>query len=272
MSKNWYPSHMSKVKISLIESLKSCDTVIEVIDARLPKTSRNVELQKLIQGKNRVIVINKSDLIEKEDLEKMEKHFKKHDTKYTIGVSATTGQSMKRLYQILDMIFDRKKEKMARKRIRTNALPIRAMIVGIPNVGKSRIINCLTGRKVVGVADKAGFTRGKQWIRVLPTVELLDTPGVLWIGQREEDVKKLAIINSMSNKATEYEDAATYLVDVLPKDNILQEYGIEPENKDTDTIIAALAVKWNKEEEDVSKKLLQDYRDLKLGKVVLESL
>ncbi|HCB64105.1 MAG TPA: ribosome biogenesis GTPase YlqF [Fusobacteria bacterium] len=264
----WYPGHITEAKRELIDNLKMCDTVIEVVDARSPFASKNRELDKFIKGKNRILIINKSDLIEEKISINLEKNFKKK-YRYVAAISAKSGKNMKRLLYILEAMFRKKKEKLQRRGV--NAFPIRVVVLGVPNVGKSQIINKLIGRKVAGVANKPGFTRGKQWVRILPNVDLLDTPGILWTNSSENELKKMALIGSLKDSFHNTMGAAIHLIEIISKRGIEKAYQVVLTKEEPESVIEELTNIWKKSEEDVYKKLITDFRKGKLGLISLES-
>lgn len=266
--KKWYPSHINEAKKNLLDNLAMCDTVIEVIDARSPFASKNKELEKLTKGKNRILVLNKVDLIEDKIADNLIKHFK-GSYRYVLTTSAKHGKNMKKLFQILEDIYNRKKEKMLRKKVR--ALPIRVIILGIPNVGKSRIINSVIGKKIAGVGDRPGFTRGKQWVRVMPNVDLLDTPGILWTNSGENELKKLAILGSLKDSFHNMIGATHHLIEIISKSKLEKVYEVELSSQIAEEIVYELSTKWNKSEEEVYKKIIGDFRKGTLGLISLES-
>lgn len=255
---------MAKMKNNLRDHLKSCDTVIEVIDARAPFASRNSDFEKYIKFKSKILVINKSDLIDRNIASSLEKHFKKKYN-YVVAISATNGSNIRNLLQALNNIFKKKELKMMKRKL--VALPIKTIILGIPNVGKSQIINTLTGRKIAKVANTPGFTRGQQWINVLPNVELLDTPGVVWFNNSGNEVNKLIIIGAM--KTDEFEEAAEHLLDILSKKVIETYYGISPSGDDSREILYNLSK--SMKIENIHKKFIEDYRKGLFGQISLES-
>lgn len=260
---------MSLERVRLLDNIKICDTVIEVIDARIPFTSRNKKVDKFLQYKNRIIVINKSDLVTKEFAESLEKHYKKTKTKYTLSLSAKTGQNMKRLFYILKEVFDRKKIKLERKGAK--AFPIRVIVIGIPNVGKSKIINSLIGKKIAGVGNRPGFTRGKQWIKILPDVDLLDTPGVLWAEDTENSLLKQSIIGSIKDSSELIEKACLHFLNIVSASVIEKAYNIKFINKEPANIVYDLSAHLKMDEFNVSQKIIKDYREGKLGPIFLEA-
>lgn len=260
----WHPGHITEAKRKLLDNLKACDTVIEVVDARAPFASRNKELANFIKNKNRVLVVNKIDLIDENIALNIEKSFK-DKYRHSIAVSCKDGRNIKRVFQVLDFIFKKKREKMLRRKM--NAFPIRVIILGMPNVGKSKLINMLTGRKIAGVANRPGFTRGKQWVKILPNVELLDTPGILWTNHSDNELKKLSLIGSLKDSFHNLQGALTHLIEIIGEKKLYAHYGIE---KDI-SIAVDLANKMKITEEEAVKKIVRDFRSSNIGKISLES-
>ncbi|MBQ3437377.1 MAG: ribosome biogenesis GTPase YlqF, partial [Fusobacterium sp.] len=176
---NWYPGHMKKTKDLIKENLKLIDVVLEVVDARIPVSSKNPDIANLSKTKKRIIVLNKSDLVSKNELIKWKEYFKnKKLADEAVEISAETGFNVKQLYSAIDKVSKDKKEKLLQKGLKK--VNIRIIVLGIPNVGKSRLINRIVGKNSAGVGNKPGFTKGKQWVKIREGIELLDTPGILW--------------------------------------------------------------------------------------------
>ena len=170
---NWYPGHMKKTRELIQENLKMVDLMVEVIDARIPSSSRNPIIDQLVGDKKRIIVLNKSDLADAEE-NKAWSEFFKQEGNMVLAMNCMSGQGANQLIRLLEKIRDEKNKDAARKK------PLRMMIVGIPNVGKSSLINRLTGKKSAKTGNKPGVTRGKQWLNLGNDMQLLDTPGILW--------------------------------------------------------------------------------------------
>ena len=170
---NWYPGHMKKTRELIQENLKLVDLVVEVIDARIPSSSRNPIIDQLVGDKKRIIVLNKSDLADAEE-NKAWSEFFKQEGNMVLAMNCMSGQGANQLIRLLEKIRDEKNKDAARKK------PLRMMIVGVPNVGKSSLINRLTGKKSAKTGNKPGVTRGKQWLNLGNDMQLLDTPGILW--------------------------------------------------------------------------------------------
>jgi len=210
MTIHWFPGHMAKALKNMRDKIKLVDIIIEVVDARIPMCSRNPELSSILEDKKRILVINKADLVLTKDLEKWLTWFKnKGET--VIPINSKDGHGINFLIKEIKVLgFDIIK-KAFQKGIRVR--PIRIMVVGIPNVGKSSLINRITGRTGAVVQNKPGVTRGYQWIKVRGDIELLDTPGVLWPKIQDEDCGyKLAITGAIKDDLFLKEDVAKKLI------------------------------------------------------------
>ena len=175
MNYQWYPGHMTKAKRMMQENIKLIDLIIEVVDARIPLSSRNPDIDELGKNKARLILLNKADLADERENEKWAAYFQEKGY-YTVKLNAKSGAGIK---NVLPVVMEACKEKLERDRKRgIKNRPIRAMVVGIPNVGKSTFINAFAGKACTKTGNKPGVTKGKQWIRINKNVELLDTPGI----------------------------------------------------------------------------------------------
>ena len=206
---NWYPGHMKKTRELIEDSLKMVDLVIEVVDARIPVSSRNPIIDQLTRGKRRVIILNKSDLSDPSANEAWENRLKEEGSMVT-AMNCMKGQGTKQLLKLLSSLQAEKNEGKIRKK------PLRMMIVGVPNVGKSSLINRLTGRKSAKTGDRPGVTRGKQWLSLESGMQLLDTPGILW--PKFEDPRaglNLAFCGSIKDEILDVSDLALELIKVL---------------------------------------------------------
>lgn len=206
---NWYPGHMKKTRELIQENLKLVDLVIEVIDARIPISSRNPIIDELVKGKKRIIVLNKSDLSDRGQNEKWASCFAAEGSQ-TLAMNCMSGAGVNQLFKMLD------KEQAAKNAGQIRNKPLRMMIVGVPNVGKSSLINRMTGRKSAQTGDRPGVTRGKQWLSLKNGMQLLDTPGILW--PKFEDPKaglNLAFCGSIKDEILDVADLALELITVL---------------------------------------------------------
>ena len=215
MNIQWYPGHMTKARRMMQENIKLIDIVIELLDARVPISSRNPDIDQLANNKYRLVILNKCDLADDEVNEKWQQYYADRGIK-VVKVNAKSGQGMK---NITDIIKEACKEKIERDRKRGIInRPIRAMIVGIPNVGKSTFINSYAKKACTKVGNKPGVTKGKQWIKINKNVELLDTPGILWPKFDDESVgKHLAYIGSINDNILQKVELACELISFLVK-------------------------------------------------------
>ena len=283
MSINWYPGHMKKTKETIAENLKIVDLVIEVLDARIPLSSKNPDISKLAKNKKRLTVLNKVDLADEREVENWKEYFIRNDiSDYVLAISAEKGTNLNELKRIVDEIYIEKLEKAKKKGLRKTE--VRALIAGIPNVGKSKLINKFAGKTKARVGDKPGFTRGKQWVKASEKLELLDTPGVLWPKFDDPEVGySLAITGSINDDILPIEEVVSVFIDRMRKtgklDQLVKAYNLETdiENKENHEILDILEERLGiikKEETNynkVSRFLLRDYRSGKLGKFSLET-
>lgn len=210
---NWFPGHMAKTKRILSESIRLVDVVVEILDARIPRSSKNPDIDGLISNKPKVVVLNKMDLADGEVSSRWKKYFCSSGQR-VIFVDALKGVGIRELNKVINDIM---KEKIARDRVKgIIAKPIRSMVVGIPNVGKSAFINRIAGKKIAKTGDRPGVTRTKQWIRLNEKIELLDTPGILWPKFEDPVVGiNLAITGAIKDEVYDTVDVASILVERL---------------------------------------------------------
>lgn len=279
MNFQWYPGHMTKAKRQMQEDMKLIDLVIELVDARIPLSSRNPDIDDLGKNKYRLILMNKSDLADRKQTEAWSSYFRSRGF-FVVCLDARSKNGMK---NVTDVIMEACKEKMERDRKRgIKNRPVRAMVVGIPNVGKSTFINSYAGKACAKTGNKPGVTKGKQWIRLNKNVELLDTPGILWPKFEDQMVGlRLALIGSIKDEILNTDELAMELIHLLTDmyPGVLKErYGVDEEQKDTD-ILCEIAEKRNclskGNELDYSKAaalLIDEFRSGKLGKITLETV
>ena len=209
---NWYPGHMAKTRRMLADNLKMIDVVVEVIDARAPLASRNPDFDDLFAGKARVVLLNKSDLADGNSTKRWISFYNRRGIEAS-GVSATGGSAKKIVTALIEKAAKPRVDAMKAKGVNK---VVRCMIVGIPNVGKSTLINRMAGESRAEVGDKPGVTRGKQWVRISPYLELMDTPGMLWPKLEDQELAKhLAFLGSIKDEIMDSEELATDLLVLL---------------------------------------------------------
>ena len=213
MDIQWYPGHMTKTRRMMEENQKLIDIVVELLDARIPLSSRNPAIDEIFPSKPRLVVLNKSDIADEAITAEWEKYFKSRGVGVK-SISSTSGKSLNDIFaSCKELLKDKIEHDKARGLVNR---PIKMMVVGIPNVGKSSFINKLSGKKSAITGDRPGVTRGKQWIRLSNSFELLDTPGILW--PKFEDVavgEKLAFTGAIKDEIMDLEEIAMRLLEVL---------------------------------------------------------
>ncbi len=287
---NWYPGHMLKTKKQIVEDIKLIDVVIEILDARIPISSKNPDIQKIVENKKRIVILNKSDLAEEKETNRWINYYKKNGIK-TIACDSNLGKGIKETLKEIENIMEGDMQKAASKgRIKKN---IRVMILGIPNVGKSSFINRLCNKKLAVVGNRPGVTKQKQWVRISNNIELLDTPGVLWPKFEDENVAlNLSYTGSIKDEVLDTVEIAFNLVMYLYNNyklNLLERYKIteadieniesEDENEEIYNLIKLIGKKrgavisgGNTDEEKIAGIILNDFRNGKLGKITLEKV
>ncbi len=280
MNYQWYPGHMTKAKRMMQENISLIDLVIELVDARVPLSSRNPDIDELGKNKSRLILLNKSDLADPKSNQRWMEYFKEKGF-YVLEVNARSGQGLK---AIQGMVREACKEKIERDRKRgIKNRPVRAIVVGIPNVGKSTFINSFAGKACTKTGNKPGVTKGKQWIRLNKELELLDTPGILWPKFESEEVgSKLAMIGSMNDEILQMTELAEVLLSYLLdhyRSQLLERYQIAENGQ---TLTAAEVMEIISENRKCYKKgqepdyekaaalLVDDFRSGRIGRITLE--
>lgn len=277
MNYQWYPGHMTKAKRMIQENIKLIDLIIELVDARIPMSSRNPDIDELGKGKSRIILLNKSDLADAGQNQEWESFFKEKGY-FVQQLNAKTGAGIKNIQALVQ---ESCKEKIERDRKRGIInRPVRAMVVGIPNVGKSTFINSFAGKACAKTGNKPGVTKGKQWIRLNKNLELLDTPGILWPKFEDQKIgERLALIGSINDEILHVDELAVALIRNLKNsylDLLEKRYDITIDEDAYDTLKKiAIARKCLQKGElpDVdraSSMLLEDFRSGKLGRITLE--
>lgn len=277
MNFQWYPGHMTKAKRAMQEDIKLVDLVIELADARVPDSSRNPDIDELGRNKARLILLNKADLADPKYTDQWTARLKEKGC-FALPVNARNNSGLKAVHAIIQEACREKIERDRRRGILNR--PVRAMVVGIPNVGKSTFINSFAGKAAAKTGNKPGVTKGNQWIRLNKNVELLDTPGILWPKFEDQRVGlHLAWIGSIRDDILNAEELAAELISYLAVNYpgaVAQRYGVE-ELEDSFQTLAKVArargclLKGN--EEDMNKAagfVLDDFRSGRLGRITLE--
>ncbi len=290
---NWYPGHMAKTKRQIQEDLKLIDVVVEILDARIPMSSRNPDIEELIKNKDRLIVLNKYDLADEKQNQKWIQYFKNNGLQAVL-VNSNTGEGINQAVKKIEEIYEATQEKFENKGRVGKA--IRVMILGIPNVGKSSFINRLTKKNSTIVGNKPGVTRQKQWIRINGNIELLDTPGVLWpkfeseevalnlayTGTIKDDILQTIEVGFSLLKLLVYKHLELlikrYKLDKRDVENILNLEDLEENERILEIMHligkkrGALISGGNIDEEKTAKIILEDFRSGKIGRITLEEI
>jgi len=232
MNINWYPGHMKKTRESIEKNLPLVDIVFELIDARIPISSRNPIIDDILGNKPRIVILNKSDLASEEGNKVWEEYFLKKNL-ITVCINALSGKGIDRLIKLSNELYKEKMHGFEKKGIINK--PIRVMILGIPNVGKSTLINTLAKKKSAKTGNKPGITKSNQWIKTKSNLELLDTPGILWPKFEDKRVGlHLAFTGAIKDEILDIETLALKLIEILAKNfpNLLKNrYNVEIDNK-----------------------------------------
>lgn len=292
MNINWYPGHMAKTKKQILEDLRLIDIVIELLDARIPISSQNPDIRQMLGDKKKIVILNKCDLADEKENHKWVNYFETNGIKAVL-TDSNSGQGVQELVRQIKEMAKQDLTKMAQKgRIGKS---IRVMILGIPNVGKSSLINRVSKKTSAGVGNKPGFTKQKQWIRMADNIELLDTPGVLWPKFESEEVAlNLSFTGTIKDEILEKTEIAFYLVKWLlenEEEKILQRYKLTKEeiskikeeiqspNEQIIEVMNLIAKKRGAimpggytDEEKVSAIILDDFRSGKIGKITIEKV
>ena len=278
MNIQWYPGHMAKARRMLVDSLKLVDVVIEMVDARAPASTRNPDFDDIFGAKPRVIVLNKADLADPAKTKQWIAYYKSLGWD-AISFSANAGKGVKEAIQLVERAVKPTVERMKAKGVNKT---VRAMIVGIPNVGKSTFINRLRGTAVAKAGDKPGVTRGKQWIIVNPYLEFLDTPGMLWPKFEDKEVaQRLAYIGAIRNEIMDNELLSMQLLEFLRENMpaaIETRLKFKPEEEMTGEQMLEMACRkrgWilsgaRPDFERASALVLDEFRGGKMGKITME--
>jgi len=286
MSIQWFPGHMTRARRQIQEKLKLIDVAIELLDARLPMSSRNPMIHEILGDKPRLILLNKADLADPEMTNRWMQRFKA-EGHAVLPVDASTGTNVQQVPVEARKLLEEKIARQVAKGMKPRA--VRALIVGIPNVGKSTLINKLAGRQVAATGDKPGVTKGQQWIRVGQEMELLDTPGILWPKFEDQMVGyRLATTGAIKDQVINIEDIAFYAVKFLvqqyPK-RMMERFELEElpnvDNEDPNEVVAVMEAIGRKrgclisggrvDLEKASGIILRELRAGKMGRITLET-
>lgn len=283
MQFQWYPGHMAKAKKIMQEDMKLIDVVIELVDARIPYSSKNPDIDQLAKNKSRVILLNKADMADARFNSSWKEYFEAQGY-YAALINSRDGTGIRQVQDIVNKACEAKKERDRKKGILNR--PVRAMIVGIPNVGKSTFINSFVGKATAKTGNKPGVTKGKQWIRLNKFTELLDTPGILWPKFEDQSVGlRLALIGSINDTILDTTNMALELILILSKsypEVLTNRYGIlqtgaVADIKDAGKILEDIAFKracllkgGAPDIDRAAALLIDDFRSTKLGNITLE--
>ncbi len=275
---NWYPGHMVKAKREIQQNIKLVDVVAILLDARAPFSCRNQDLEEISSRRQILFVLNKMDLAAPEATQQYLNRLSREGLK-AVAMDSTSGGGLKEVLQALKSLFQPQTEEMVRKGRRVR--PMRVMVVGVPNIGKSTFLNCLVGKKMAVTGAKPGITRGKQWVRVREDIELMDTPGLMWPKvENDEQGLKLALLSIVGENAYQEEEVALYLLAVLKSkapEVLLDKLKIHDATREPDQLLADIARQRGHLLKggmlDLGKTctaLLQDYRKGHLGGISLD--
>ncbi len=272
---HWYPGHIAKAERALKEKLNLVDVVIEVLDARIPISSSYNDIKKLLGDKPRLLLLNKSDLVDREELKRWVKILAEETSCPVLSVDTKSFKCVPQIEKIVQKLSEPRIQAIMAKGLLRR--PARVVVVGLPNVGKSSIINKLTKSSKTKVGAKAGVTRQQQWVRINPNIDLLDTPGIIPMKQDDQmKAKKLAFVNSVSENAYSVELVAKELLDLVSQNEKYAQifknyYGVE------NLTVEDIAIKrnWlrNSAEPDTERcagYIMKDFRDGKIGKFILD--
>lgn len=279
MDYQWYPGHMTKAMRQMKEDIKLIDLVIELLDARIPISSRNPDIDNLGKNKARLVLLNKSDLADEVQNNKWIQYFKDKGI-IALKINSKNKQGIKDINNAVLTVCKEKIERDKRKGIKNR--PVRAMVVGIPNVGKSTFINAYAGKNCAKTGNKPGVTKGKQWIRLGKNLELLDTPGVLWPKFDDQKIGlHLAFIGSMNDNNLDMAELAYQLIKEVSKtypEAFLNRYGIVGDEDALQVMyqvaeVRGCKLKGNKPDLDkTSSMIMDDFRSGKLGRITIDCL
>ncbi|WP_428908679.1 ribosome biogenesis GTPase YlqF [Niallia sp. Krafla_26] len=279
MTIQWFPGHMAKARRQVTEKLKLIDIIFELVDARIPLSSRNPMIDEIIQHKPRIILLNKADMADKQITKEWIEYFQEKGLK-ALAINSKTGSGMREIVSAAQEILTEKFDRMKAKGVKPRA--IRAMIVGIPNVGKSTLINRLAKKNIAKTGNTPGVTKAQQWIKVGKELELLDTPGILWPKFEDQEVGlKLALTGAIKDAILNLEDVAIYGLKFLEQnypDRLKEHYNVEAgKSQEIVEIFDAIGKKKGcfignsgVDYDKVTDLIIRELRNEKLGPISLE--
>jgi ribosome biogenesis GTPase A len=277
----WYPGHMAKAKREMIEKIKWIDVVIELVDARIPLSSRNPLVDDISGGKPRLVILNKSDLADPDATAAWQAYWKAKGVD-SLPVNSQTGEGAERITAAVRRLTAKRREKEEKRGMKPRA--DRALIVGIPNVGKSTLINRLAGRRIAKIGDRPGITKAQQWIKVGKTMELLDTPGILWPKFDDETVGlRLAATGAIKDEILDQQEVAVFLLRYLLRnapEALAERYGLTDLDAALDDIVrlfdaigrkrGAVMAGGDVDYDKTAEIIVRDFRGQKFGRLTLE--
>ena len=276
----WYPGHMAKTKREIREKINLIDIIYEVIDARMPISSKIKDIDDLIKDKPRILIMTKYDLCDKKETDKFISYYEEFGYK-VVPVDLANNKNVKKVLELSESVSKELNEKRKSKGLKPRNL--RALIIGIPNVGKSTLINRLVGKKAAGVGNKPGFTKSLSWIRINKDIDLLDSPGILWPKLEDQyEARILAIFSSIKEEILNKEDLALFSIDILTKlykDKLESRYNIKVDNMSNIEIMEEIAKKRGcvtkgniTDYERVSSIILNDIKNNAFKEITLDRL
>ncbi|WP_353947703.1 ribosome biogenesis GTPase YlqF [Sporolactobacillus sp. Y61] len=288
MTIQWYPGHMAKARRQMIERMKQIDVVIELVDSRIPEASRNPLVDEMASGKSRLLILNKADMADKLITQKWENYYERQGY-IAHQADSRTGKGVSAIPEVVHRMTAGRRAKLEQKGFRPHA--DRALIIGIPNVGKSTLINRLAGRKIAKIGDRPGVTTAQQWIRAGNTMELLDTPGILWPKFKSHEVGLyLAATGAIKEDLLDFQEIAVFILKILIRrypSQLSERYKLPPVNRsvtdenEQDLIVSlfdqigrnrgCLMKGGSIDYDRTSELIVRDYRNQKLGHLTLQT-
>lgn len=277
---NWYPGHMAKTKKEISEKLNLIDVVFEVVDARMPLSSKIIDIDNLIKGKPRVLIMTKYDLCDEVETDKIIEYYNRQGYK-VVAVDLMSGKNINKILDYSREIMDTDNEKRISKGMKPRA--VRALIVGVPNAGKSTLINRLVGKKAAGVGNTPGFTKCLSWIRINKDLELLDSPGILWPKMEDQEAAHtLACLSSIKEEILNIDEIAAFILrkmyELYPK-RLEERYGVVELDEDLIEVYDLIARKRGAlsrggitDYEKVSNIIVRDFKNGYFGKITFDRL